>query len=121
MKLVCTTVWCFGCEQKSDYPDPCNTDALPLRHLQRKNVSSIKQNKNGVKIVQFEMILKKKQLNICIYIHKKVKVNSILVQALRLCTGCTAHRGSRGITLMARKLSKPDDGRYMPKQAVFYC
>ena len=28
---------------------------------------------------------------------KKVKVT--LVQALRLCTGCTAHRGSRGIAL----------------------
>jgi hypothetical protein len=27
---------------------------------------------------------------------KKVKVT--LVQALRLCTGCTAHRGSRGMT-----------------------
>ena len=25
------------------------------------------------------------------------KVNCTLVQALRLCTGCTAHRGSRGI------------------------
>ena len=29
----------------------------------------------------------------------KVKVNCTLVQALRLCTGRTAHRGSRGITL----------------------
>jgi hypothetical protein len=28
---------------------------------------------------------------------KKVKVT--LVQALRLCTGCTAHRGRRGIAL----------------------
>ena len=27
------------------------------------------------------------------------KVNCTLVQALRLCTGCTAHRGSRGIAL----------------------
>ena len=27
------------------------------------------------------------------------KVKCILVQALRLCTGCTAHRGSRGIAL----------------------
>jgi len=30
----------------------------------------------------------------------KVKVNCTLVQALRLCTGCTAHRGSRGIALL---------------------
>jgi len=29
----------------------------------------------------------------------KVKVNITLVQALRLCTGCTAHRESRGIAL----------------------
>jgi len=29
----------------------------------------------------------------------KVKVKVTLVQALRLCTGCTAHRGSRGIAL----------------------
>jgi hypothetical protein len=30
---------------------------------------------------------------------KKVKVKVTLVQALRLCTGRTAHRGSRGIDL----------------------
>jgi len=30
----------------------------------------------------------------------KVKVKFTLVQALRLCTGCTAHRGSRGIALL---------------------
>jgi hypothetical protein len=29
----------------------------------------------------------------------KVKVNCTLVQALRLCTGHTAHRGSGGIAL----------------------
>jgi len=28
------------------------------------------------------------------------KVKCTLVQALRLCTGCTAHRGSRGISLL---------------------
>ena len=33
--------------------------------------------------------------------HKvKVKVKCTLVQALRLCTGHTAHRGSRGIALL---------------------
>jgi hypothetical protein len=32
-----------------------------------------------------------------IYCASKVKVNVILVQALRLCTGLTAYRGSRGI------------------------
>ena len=31
---------------------------------------------------------------------KKVKVKCTLVQALRLCTGRTAHRGSRGIALL---------------------
>jgi hypothetical protein len=30
----------------------------------------------------------------------KVKVNCTLVQALRLCTGRTAHRGSRGIAVL---------------------
>jgi len=35
---------------------------------------------------------------IIIIISKKVKVT--LVQALRLCTGRTAHRGSRGIALL---------------------
>ena len=35
-----------------------------------------------------------------IYIYIKVKVT--LVQALRLCTGRTAHRGSRGIALLFR-------------------
>ena len=30
---------------------------------------------------------------------RKVKVKCTLVQALRLCIGCTAHRGSRGIAL----------------------
>jgi len=30
----------------------------------------------------------------------KVKVKVTLVEALRLCTGCTAHRGSRGIALL---------------------
>jgi hypothetical protein len=32
-------------------------------------------------------------------INVKVKIKCTLVQALRLCTGLTAHRGSRGITL----------------------
>jgi hypothetical protein len=30
----------------------------------------------------------------------KVKVKVTLEQALRLCTGCMAHRGSRGIALL---------------------
>ena len=30
----------------------------------------------------------------------KVKVKVTLVQALRLCTGCTVHRGSRGVALL---------------------
>ena len=29
----------------------------------------------------------------------KVKVKVTLVQALRLCTGCTARKGSRGLAL----------------------
>jgi hypothetical protein len=35
-------------------------------------------------------------------IEVKVKVKVTLVQALRLCTGRTAHRGSRGIALLYR-------------------
>ena len=38
-------------------------------------------------------------LTVC-YMYKKVKVKVTLVQALRLCTGHTAHRGSRGIALL---------------------
>jgi hypothetical protein len=30
---------------------------------------------------------------------KRKKVKVTLVQAVRLCTGCTAHRGRRGIAL----------------------
>ena len=33
------------------------------------------------------------------YMYSKVKVKYTLVQALRLCTECMAHRGSRGIAL----------------------
>ena len=35
--------------------------------------------------------------------YKKVKITCTLVQALRLCTGRTAHRGSRGIALLLGK------------------
>jgi hypothetical protein len=35
----------------------------------------------------------------CTQYYRSVKVKCILVQALRLCTGRTAHRGSRGIAL----------------------
>jgi len=35
----------------------------------------------------------------CSRIKVKVKVKVTLVQALRLCTGCMTHRGSRGIAL----------------------
>ena len=39
-------------------------------------------------------------LNVLICISTvKVKVKVTLVQALRLCTGCTAHRGRRGIAI----------------------
>jgi hypothetical protein len=34
------------------------------------------------------------------FFNEKVKVKVTLVQTLRLCTGCTAHRGSRGVTLL---------------------
>ena len=42
------------------------------------------------------------QLTFCCAIRQacKVKVKCTLVQALRLCTGRTAHRGSRGIALL---------------------
>jgi len=36
------------------------------------------------------------------YKSDKVKLKCTLVQALRLCTGRTAHRGSRGIALRFR-------------------
>ena len=34
------------------------------------------------------------------YLLKCIKIKCTLVQALRLCTGCTAHRRSRGIALL---------------------
>jgi hypothetical protein len=34
------------------------------------------------------------------YVRLKVKVKVTLVQALRICTGRTAYRGSRGIALL---------------------
>jgi len=37
---------------------------------------------------------------ICFIVKKKSKVKVTLVQALRLCTGRTVHRGSRGIALL---------------------
>jgi hypothetical protein len=37
-----------------------------------------------------------------LYMAKNVKVKVSLVQALRLCTGRTAHRESRGIALLYR-------------------
>ena len=39
-------------------------------------------------------------INVVIISLGKVKVNCTLVQALRLCTGRTAHRGSTGIALL---------------------
>ena len=38
-------------------------------------------------------------VTICSGVHEGIKVKCTLVQALRLCTGHTAHRGSRGIAL----------------------
>jgi hypothetical protein len=35
-----------------------------------------------------------------IILHVQIKIKCTLVQALRLCTGCTARRGSRGIALL---------------------
>jgi hypothetical protein len=40
--------------------------------------------------------------NTSLFYKKKVKVKYTFVQALRLCTGRTAHRGSRGIALLYR-------------------
>ena len=37
------------------------------------------------------------------HVQKKVQVKCTLVQALRLCTGRTARRGSRGIALLLGK------------------
>ena len=36
------------------------------------------------------------------YVKVKVKIKCAVVQALRLCTGRTAHRGSRGIAVLYR-------------------
>ena len=39
-------------------------------------------------------------VHLLVYIAAKKKLKCTLVQALRLCTGRTAHRGSRGIALL---------------------
>jgi len=39
-------------------------------------------------------------IRLLLHVKVKVKVNCTLVQALRLCTGRTAHRGSTGIALL---------------------
>jgi hypothetical protein len=58
---------------------------------------------------------------------KKVKVNCTLVQALRLCTGRKAHRGSRGIALLfhdhgitRREGSASRPGRSLPPGKIWY-
>ena len=40
------------------------------------------------------------ELILCTYEYLTVKVKCTLMQALRICTGRTAHRGSRGIALL---------------------
>jgi len=53
----------------------------------------------------------------------KVQVKCTLVQALRLCTGPTAHRGSRGIALLfldhgtrRGEVSASRPGRFLPRE-----
>ena len=55
--------------------------------MSRKKEENKKEKMKG-SVVVFQMFLR-----------LKVKVKVTLVQALRLCTGRTAHRGSRGIAL----------------------
>jgi hypothetical protein len=62
---------------------------------------------------------------VTIYIIKKVKYT--LVRALRLCTGRTAHRGSRGIALLfldhgnrRGEGSASRRGRYLPSGKTRY-
>jgi len=57
-------------------------------------------------VISCQTILKLRNISLSITIGpspnlkvRKVKVKVTLVQALRLCTGCTAYRGSRGIAL----------------------
>ena len=44
--------------------------------------------------------VKLEKVKVKVNVKVKVKVKVTLVQALRLCTGRTAHRGSRGIALL---------------------
>ena len=50
---------------------------------------------------------------VCV-LYKYVKVKVTLVQALRLCTGRTAHSGSRGTTLEGGEGSSSRPGRSLP-------
>jgi len=46
-----------------------------------------------------EIVLQPSDISLSMSLSLKVKVKVTLVQALRLCTGRTAHSGSRGIAL----------------------
>jgi hypothetical protein len=50
----------------------------------------------------------------------QVKVKVTLVQALRLCTGRTAHKGSRVIALLFHEGSASCPGRYLPPGKTRY-
>jgi len=83
--------------------------AMPLATLQFHAINSI----NTVMTPAFEL---------CHWHHfcyrgkgkVKVKVKLTLVQALRLCTGRTAHRGSRGIALLFHDLGTRGGQRHTP-------
>ena len=48
----------------------------------------------------------------------KVKVKCTLVQALKLCTGCTAHRGSRGKAPLFLEGLASRPGRSLPRERL---
>jgi hypothetical protein len=103
--------WCFSLEHlnvchmgvSEVYFPACQPDqktrlfsALKQLHLSENNIRNVSCHKCYSNTQVFLFIT---FLHIFIENVNEGKVKCALVQALRLCTGCMAHRGSRGITL----------------------
>ena len=86
-----TTLFLFWCYDCIDYPG--NETAHTGPGKQRTHLLFICTNK---------CTHTHTHIYICIYIYIYIYIKCTLVQALRLCTGCTAHRGSRGIAVLYR-------------------
>jgi len=78
------------------------------------------------------VLISNKELHVSAYCgHLQVLTTFLLKEFYIICLNCVVmlrshHHFTYGLgilykTLLARKLSKPVDGRYRPKHVVFYC